>query len=216
MVNTIDCRGMACPLPIITTRKALSEHPKGATLQIIVDNELAARNVTRYLNDFGVSIAFEAKGSDFIGSFTNPGADNAPEVSLDTASCTPQEQTAPAMAQADTLKPIRPVIFCLTNHLGQGDEQLGTLLMKGFLSTLANWNPLPSSILLMNSGVLLTCENSGALDTLKQLENLGIDIRVCGMCADFYNIRDNIRVGHISNMVEISTIISQAQRLIRL
>jgi tRNA 2-thiouridine synthesizing protein A len=33
--RTLDTKGLACPLPILKTKKALSELPKGATLEVL-------------------------------------------------------------------------------------------------------------------------------------------------------------------------------------
>ena len=33
--KTLDTKGLACPLPILKTKKALSELPKGATLEVL-------------------------------------------------------------------------------------------------------------------------------------------------------------------------------------
>ena len=33
--KTLDTKGLACPLPILKTKKVLSELPKGATLEVL-------------------------------------------------------------------------------------------------------------------------------------------------------------------------------------
>jgi TusA-related sulfurtransferase len=43
----VDCRGMACPQPVITTRQAL-DHLREEELVIMVDNASSCRHVERF------------------------------------------------------------------------------------------------------------------------------------------------------------------------
>ena len=44
MERTIDCMGMACPLPVINAKKAIETFTEDGTLNIKVDNETAVRD----------------------------------------------------------------------------------------------------------------------------------------------------------------------------
>lgn len=203
----VDCKGLPCPQPLIATRKAMRENAVGTEIEISVDNETARGNVTQMLADFGVTIVFEMHNGLFVGRFTNP------EVKAE-ASALPaiEEMTCPTTGA--TMQ--QPTLLCATNVLGVGDDTLGAILMKGFLSTLAEWSPRPKEILFLNAGVKLCTKDSGALETLKALEASGVELLICGTCIDFYKIREQIAIGTVTNMQRISQSIASASRLIRL
>lgn len=203
----VDCKGLPCPQPLIATRKAMRENAVGTEIEISVDNETARGNVTQMLADFGVSISFETRDGLFIGRFINPEVKEEAVTlpAIDNMAC----PTTGVTAQ-------QPTLLCATNVLGVGDDTLGAILMKGFLSTLAEWTPRPKEILFLNAGVKLCTKESGALDTLKALEASGVELLICGTCVDFYKIREQIAVGTITNMQRISQSIASASRLVRL
>lgn len=203
----VDCKGLPCPQPLIATRKAMRENAVGTEIEISVDNETARGNVTQMLADFGVTIAFEMHNGLFVGRFTNP------EVK-EEASALPAIEEVTCPTTGTTMQ--QPTLLCATNVLGVGDDILGTILMKGFLSTLAEWTPRPKEILFLNAGVKLCTKESGALDTLKALEASGVELLICGTCVDFYKIREQIAVGTITNMQRISQSIAQTSKLVRL
>ena len=203
----VDCKGLPCPQPLIATRKAMRENAVGTEIEISVDNETARGNVTQMLADFGVSISFETRDGLFIGRFINP------EVK-EEASALPAIEEMACLTTGATMQ--HPTLLCATNVLGVGDDTLGAILMKGFLSTLAEWDPRPKEILFLNAGVKLCTKESGALDTLKALEASGVELLICGTCVDFYKIREQIAVGTITNMQRISQSIAQTSKLVRL
>lgn len=203
----VDCKGLPCPQPLIATRKAMRENSVGTEIEVCVDNETARGNLTQMLADFGVSISFETRDGLFIGRFINPEVkeEAATLPAIDNMAC----PTTGVTAQ-------QPTLLCATNVLGVGDDILGAILMKGFLSTLAEWTPRPKEILFLNAGVKLCTKESGALDTLKALEASGVVLLICGTCVDFYKIREQIAVGTITNMQRISQSIAQTSKLVRL
>ena len=48
--KTFDARGMACPLPVVNAKKESEEMTNGGTLIILVDNEIAVQNLTKFGN----------------------------------------------------------------------------------------------------------------------------------------------------------------------
>lgn len=203
----VDCKGLPCPQPLIATRKAMRENAVGTEIEISVDNETARGNVTQMLADFGVTIAFEMHNGLFVGRFINPEVkeETATLPAIDNMAC----PTTGVTAQ-------QPTLLCATNVLGVGDDTLGAILMKGFLSTLAEWDPRPKEILFLNAGVKLCTKDSGALETLKTLEASGVELLICGTCIDFYKIREQIAIGTVTNMQRISQSIASASKLVRL
>ena len=88
--------------------------------------------------------------------------------------------------------------------MGEGDPQLGIILMKGFLNALRGAAHIAHTSDFYNSGVKLTTEDSGVITSLQALEESGVEILVCGTCVDFYNIKELLAVGNISNMFTIT------------
>jgi len=98
--------------------------------------------------------------------------------------------------------------------MGSGDDDFGRVLLKNFLMTQLEIDPLPAAILFVNSAVHLACTGSEVLDTLQALTTAGVDIASCGLCLDFYNRKDQLKVGRITNMLDIVDIQHQAGRVI--
>ena len=86
--------------------------------------------------------------------------------------------------------------------------------MKMFFYTLSEDNNLPKSILFMNSGVKVATLNEQAIEHLKVLENKGVDILVCGTCLNFYGLENELAVGRISNMYDITNAMKTAAKVI--
>lgn len=192
-MKEIDCRGMACPQPVVTAKKALGES-EGKEFTLIVDNPSARDNVERFAQSQGAMVDVEEKGNDFYLRI--------------------QKGTACDLA-ASVQKAEKVVVYINSNLLGIGEEALGTILMRSFLKTLLDLKPIPSKLIFINSGVRLTAEGSEVLETLKTLSETGVEILSCGTCLDFYGLKAKLKVGIISNMYDIAQSLLEADRLIR-
>lgn len=100
--------------------------------------------------------------------------------------------------------------------MGVGNEDLGKMLTRSFLNNLINQNNLPSHIVLYNSGVLLASDGTDTANALKELENKGVQILMCGTCIDFYQLKDQLSLGQVSNMINISAHLIDAAKIITL
>ena len=108
----------------------------------------------------------------------------------------------------------RAAVFVRNDVLGHGDRELGRILMKGFLKTLREADPLPACVLFINNGVHLTTAGSEEIVTLKELEAKGVEIISCGTCLDFYGKLDALEVGIVGNMLDIVDGLNRAARII--
>ncbi|NMA87035.1 MAG: sulfurtransferase-like selenium metabolism protein YedF, partial [Tissierellia bacterium] len=151
----------------------------------IVDNEVAKDNVSKLANSLGYDYDVDKKSDTEYYIHITKG-----EVKDEANVCIP-----------DTFKDL--TIAFASNTMGGGSEELGKILMKSFMYTLTEATPFPSTLLFYNSGVYLTCEGSEVLEDLKTLEAEGVEIISCGTCLDFYNIKEKLQVGEISNMYTI-------------
>ena len=180
----VDARGEACPKPVIMTKKELDKLGEGS-ITTIVDNEVAKDNVSKLASSQGYEYSVdEVSDTEFHIHITK--GEGAKEVNV----CKP-----------DTFKDMT-IAFC-SDTMGKGSDELGKILVKSFVYTLTEVTPFPSTLIFYNSGVYLTCEGSEVLEDLKKLEEEGVEIISCGTCLDFFDMKDKIRVGEISNMYTI-------------
>ena len=192
----LDYRGHACPYPVIETRKQILAGPADK-LSVLVDDEICRDNVTRLAEKMGYQTDAESVADGY-------------RLQL-TPTETPQNQAAPTQQTAPTGE---TVIYCGSDRMGSGDEDFGRVLLKNFLMTQLEIDPLPAAILFVNSGIHLVTEGSEVLDTLKALEAAGVDIASCGLCLDFYNKKNQLKIGRVTNMLDIVDIQHQAGRVI--
>ena len=192
-MKEIDCRGMACPHPVVTAKKALEES-EGKEFMLIVDNLAACDNVERFAQSQGAVVDVEERGNAFYLRI---------------------QKGDPCDLAASARKAEKVVVYINSNVLGIGEEALGTILMRSFLKTLLDLRPIPSKLIFINSGVQLTTEGSEVLETLKTLSEKRVEILSCGTCLDFYGLKTKLKVGFISNMYDIAQSLLEADRLIR-
>jgi len=192
-MKEIDCRGMACPQPVLTTKKAMEESPDKEFI-LIVDNPSARDNVERFAQTQGAKVEIELRGNDFYLHI--------------------QKQSTCEMVTS-ALKAEKVVVYINSHLMGVGEEALGAILMRVFLKTLLDLKPLPSKLIFVNAGVRLTTEGSEVFESLKALSEKGVAILSCGTCLDFYGLKEKMRVGMISNMYDIAQSLLEADRLIR-
>ena len=107
------------------------------------------------------------------------------------------------------------VVYVSSDVLGYGDDELGAILMASFLDTLSQFKDEISHAVFLNSGAKLTVEGSPVLDQLNQLEQMGVEILICGTCLNYFDIKDKLAVGSVSNMYAIIETLSKAGRIIR-
>jgi selenium metabolism protein YedF len=182
-MQVIDCRGLSCPAPVIETKKAI-ERSAGEPLQVLLDDGAARENVLRFCKSKGYTTS-EVMGEDGASLII---------------SCNFQPQSIESLAD----KSFSPVIVIASDRLGDGPDELGRLLLKNFIITLIELEKQPEKIIFVNSGVLLTTEGSELLEPLGKLLNAGVDILSCGVCLDYYRIREKLAVGEVTNMYTIA------------
>lgn len=184
MKTEIDARGQACPKPVIMTKKELDNIDEGI-ITTIVDNEIAKDNVSKLAGSLGHEYEVDKK------------ADNEYHITI-TKGEVSEELNEEVKGNLE-----ETVVVFSSDTMGEGSKELGKILMKSFVYTLTEATPYPSTLILYNAGVYLTCEGSEVLEDLKKLEAEGVEIISCGTCLDYYEIKDKLQVGDISNMYTI-------------
>ena len=107
------------------------------------------------------------------------------------------------------------VVAVDTATMGRGNDELGKVLMKGFLFAVTQLDTLPKTMLFYNGGATLTTEDSDSLEDLKSLEAQGVEIMTCGTCLDYYGLKDKLAVGTVTNMYSIVETMAKAGRIVR-
>ena len=203
MEKIIDCRGMACPLPVVNAKKAAEECGSGDVLTVLVDNKIAVQNLTRFAEHKGFAVSAEKKDDkEYAVSMTISGA---------AVEGTKEEEIACVM---DSRRKGMLVVLS-SNVMGIGDSKLGTSLMKAFVFALTKQDQLPDTILCYNTGAYLTCEGADTLEDLKLLESEGVTILTCGTCLDFYGLKEKLAVGGVTNMYDIVERMENAAQIIK-
>lgn len=203
MDKKIDCRGLACPQPVLETKRALEE-PGVEEIFVLLDNPSSKENVLRFADSQGHRVMiWEEKGVFELRIKKGKKEERSGSV-----------EEKPKIIQCPDSADL--VVFIDTDSLGRGSEELGRILMRSFLQTLEQSEVHPQKIILINSGVKLACEGSEVIEDLQELAAKGAEILSCGTCLDYFGIKKNLAVGQISNMYEIINSLGGASKTIRI
>lgn len=192
----IDACGLACPGPVLKAKDAIEN--KGADLiHVLVDNEAARENVSRFF----LSQGFTARIENIENGFCVIG-EKSEEIR-----CEPCEISGHAK---------KIMVMVASNKMGHGDDELGEKLMLSFLATLREMGSDLWRLVFVNSGVKLCIKGSAVLDNLQSLEKDGVSILVCGTCLTHFDILKKKRVGETTNMLDIVTSMQLADKVINI
>ena len=200
-VKQVDTRGLSCPEPVVLARQAMLEAGVDV-VQVLTDSEVSAENIARMAKTEGWSVAR---------------AEDPSGIRLEIARGD-RTTAGPAGQPADVPAVGRPTpkiaVLISSEHLGQGDEPLGRVLIRLFVKTIAQLRPAPQRLIFLNAGVRLTTAGSDLIDALRALEQQGMEILSCGTCLDYYQLKDSLQVGVVSNMFEIASILVDSDRVV--
>lgn len=207
-MKELDMRGRQCPIPVLEAKKALGSPEGKEGVAVRVDNEAAVQNLLRLANSQGMEAeAVTASETDYTVTI-KAGAQSGEEV-VKASSVTEQA--------VETDGSIRKgmVAVIASDRMGEPDEVLGKILIKGFIYALAGQDYLPETVIFYNGGVRLTTEGSDSLEDLIQMEQAGVKILSCGTCLKHFGLEDKLKVGIISNMYEIVEQMTGASLVVR-
>lgn len=196
----LDLRGLVCADRAERIRAALAETGL-ESLRIVVDDDAKADHARDTAERLGWAAAVQRQGAEVHVILTRD--KNGTPV------------PAPAAALQPSGRPPRVVGFITSSVLGVGDEQLGRVLMRAFVKTLKELDPLPERLIFVNSGVRLTTSGSELIADLRELESCGVRILSCGTCLDYYQLKDSLEVGTVTNMYEIVTSLAASDRVLK-
>lgn len=195
-MQIIDTKGKLCPAPLILTKRAIKNAQIGSKFTVLCDNDTAKNNLMTYLSELGFAPVCTVVDDIFNIEFK--------------------------FSQTET-KNVNIGDYCSSNGysivlknrlMGDGDPNLGAMLMKAFVNSLVDCEILPKNIVIYNEGVFLALSDEDTAETLVKLSDKGVNIVVCGTCVDFYDVKSRLAVGTISNMYKITEILSQSSHVI--
>lgn len=219
-LHTLDARGYLCPQPLIKTRRLWKTLTTGERFQVLVDNDIAHINLVSFLSDQGAEPSVHKEGENCWVVVATRAQDNNKATSVHQSQVAVAQATVVQANEATKVnsvvvaQPANYIVVLKSDCMGQGDDDLGRMLVKGYLNTLRELENKPTTIILYNSGVLLANQDSGSETALKALAEDGVDVIVCGACVDFFAIKETLAAGRISNMYEIAEKIAHTGHVI--
>ncbi len=199
----IDCRGLACPAPVLRAKETV-EREEVDSLVMLVDNEAAKENVSRFLSRAGYTVwVEEQEGAIAVVGSKSMALPQQPPQSL---------TTTPAAVPAEA----KILVIVGTDRMGRGDDFLGGRLLVNFIATLKGMGPNLWALIFLNAGVKLACTGSEVLPAIQELAQAGVQVLVCGTCLNHFQLLPEKQVGETTNMLDIVTHMQLADKVISL
>ena len=161
-------------------------------VKVLVDNEIAIENLTKFAGVRHYQIVTGDDGDDFYAIIAKEGIDE----------------------ELDFNEKSGDVVVISSKTMGS-NEELGAVLMKSFIFALTKQDQLPKEMIFYNEGIFLTTNEGDILNDLKYLESQGVDIVSCGTCLDFFNRKELLQVGAVTNMYDIVERMEKAEKVIK-
>lgn len=203
----VNAMGDACPIPVVKTKNAIKGMKEPGEVEIFVDNEIAVQNLTKMANQKGYDVKSEKLEEQKYSVVMT-----IKEITVETEEEVQKKEEE--NCQVDSRKK-NTVVVISSSKMGEGNEELGGVLIKGFVYALTQQDELPGTMLFYNGGAKLTCEDSEVLEDLKSLEALGVEILTCGTCLNYYGLTEKLAVGSVTNMYVIAEKMTQAGLIIK-
>lgn len=176
----LDCRNLACPAPVVQTKNALEKLSVSEELEILLNSQISKNNVLKFLYSMKLNPICEENAEEFCIKVRK---------GCELSSTFIDESGG-------------SVLFLKGDKVGEGE--LGKNLLIGFLNTLKELENPPTKILCVNESVLINAdEKHPAHQTMKSLENFGIEIISCGACLEFFDKTKELKIGTIGNAYAI-------------
>lgn len=199
----VNAVGEQCPIPVVKATRALRAMTEPGILEVHVDNEIAVQNLTRMAAGHKLAAKSEKRGEkEFVVTMEVTAPAGEAPLEEPPLICAP-DQRGNLVAAVDSAV------------MGRGSDELGAVLMKGFLFAVGQLPELPKTMLFYNGGARLTCRGSESLEDLKNLEAQGVEILTCGTCLNHYGLTEELAVGGVTNMYSIVEKLAGAGKVIK-
>ena len=204
IMRIIDTKGQLCPAPLIATKRAMKETAKGDSFKVETDSKISLSNISRYLKDNNINFSTEESAGLWTLTITRG--------TSELSNTRPEDYCAPEIPHFNKGN---FVVAFTSDKMGQGDDELGHLLMNNFIRAIKDLDVLPSKMVFYNRGVMLGVEDSPVVNNLKELGKMGVDLLFCATCVEFYSLGEKIRTGSLSNIFEIAQIMASSGNVVK-
>lgn len=203
-MKELDCRNLACPEPVLKSKKALQDLKIGENLSIKLNSLASKENVARFLRSQGFEPALKEKDDDEFEIIVVK--DKEPANALNS-----NDESENYRCESG-----KKILFLKSASVGDGE--LGKKLLMGFLDTLKKADNAPSIIVCVNEAVLINTNSEHfAHQAMKELANKGIEIINCGSsCLEFYGKIKDLKTGRIGNALEILNLLFDKDKVVSL
>lgn len=198
---TVDAKGQACPMPVIMTKKAIGAMNGETQVEVLVDNAIAVQNVTKMAQSLGGEVTTETS------------SDAEFKIKIQMGECAETDEAVEE--ESVVMVKSNKVIAIDSDRMGSGNDDLGKVLIKGFIFAVTQLEELPKTMLFYNGGATLTAEGSDSLEDLQWLADHGVEILTCGTCLNYYDMSDKLVIGSVTNMYTIVEKMTEASLIVK-
>lgn len=207
-MKELDMRGKQCPIPVLEARAALDQMEGVEVLSVRVDNEIAVENLKKLSGSRGAQTEVEKVAeNDFR---VNIVGGKGTTVAAQTLQASAGETGAESGSEKSST-----VVVIASDRMGEPEEELGKILMKGFIYAVSRLEEQPDTMLFYNGGASLTTAQSDSLEDLKEMEAQGVEILTCGTCLKHLGLENSLKAGSVTNMYDIVERMAKAGKIIR-
>lgn len=203
-MKIVDTKGQLCPAPLIATKRALKETPAGESFIVLTDNRTSFNNLSRFLLDNNTE--FKVSEAEGVWTITITRLSGSGEITKTEDHC------APEIAHFEKGNFI---VVISSDKMGDGDDELGHLLIENFIKALKDLDRLPRKMVFYNKGVTIVTKTSSVITHLQDLEKMGVELLLCATCVNYYRLEDQVGAGMLSNMYSIAESMASAGKIIK-
>ena len=203
-MRIVDTKGLKCPVPLIAAKKALKETVIGESFLVLTDNRTSFNNLSRFLKDNNVDFQVNEEGGTWTFTVTKT-ANYVSQVRAEDYCSVPVAH----FEKGDF------IIVFTSDKMGEGDDELGHLLMNNFIKAIMDLDRLPQKMVFYNKGVTLVTKSSPVVEHLTDLERMGVELLICATCVNHYGLEASLGTGILSNMYTIAEVMAATGNIIR-
>jgi len=203
-MRIVDTKGQVCPAPLIAAKKALKDTPEGESFVVLTDNRTSFDNLSRFMRENKAVFSSTERNGVWEMTITRTSL-TSPDKPAEEYCSTPVSH----FEKGDF------IVAISSDKMGEGDSELGHLLIANFIKSLKDLDTLPSKIIFYNKGVTLATTDSKVINHLEDLEKMGVELHLCATCVNYYSLAGMIGVGMISNMFVIAQAMASAGHIIK-
>ncbi|HEY9786104.1 MAG TPA: sulfurtransferase-like selenium metabolism protein YedF [Candidatus Obscuribacterales bacterium] len=214
----LDLRGLVCPEPVLKTKKLLDSSPELSRVEALVESDINVSNLERLCRSMKLKMTSAPDGEFFRVTIERSApAEQTPhdnEAAPKSPTQTEREAAPKSAKQTEREAATGTVVFIMKDTFGEGDREFSMSLLNVFLQTVFAAGHRPRAVLLANTGVRLMDPQASTLRVLNDFKNAGVEVLACGLCLEYYGLKDKVPKEQITNMFAICEYLFAADKVI--